>query len=289
MVMTPPRPLLTHLLLCLLYLVLRTSYSCSHSARHSSSPSSLGALVSLYHDTRIVAEYILTCDPVEAGGYYCRAWSAADTHKILPFVIQGLLILAAPPLLAATIYMTFGRIVRNLKGEACSLISPKWLTTIFVLGDLTCLASQLAGSVLRASDDPATNQRGSHIVLAGLILQVSIFCLFTLLASIFHVRFRRIAALMDLPWTKHMVVLYTLSVVFVIRNIVRIVEFLQGGDGYISSRESMLYILDGMFMLFAVVLLLIVHPGRLFKAARRAEKLTVWGVSNEMTPFVNSK
>ncbi|KAF4632329.1 hypothetical protein G7Y89_g5807 [Cudoniella acicularis] len=226
---------------------------------------------------------ILGC-AMEAGGYYCRAWSAQNTHKILPFVIQGLLILAAPPLLAATVYMTFGRIVRNLKGETYSLISPKWLTTLFVLGDLACLGSQLAGSVLRSSDDPATNQRGSNIVLGGLILQVSIFCLFAILASSFHIRFRRMGNT-ELAWGKHMVVLYTLSVVFVVRNIVRIVEFLQGGEGFITTHEEMLYVFDGSFMLFVVALLLLVNPGKLFKAARKAEKSMVLGLSHEMTPF----
>ncbi|RDL42502.1 uncharacterized protein BP5553_02481 [Venustampulla echinocandica] len=227
---------------------------------------------------------------MEAGGYYCRAWSTANTHNILPFVIQGLLILAAPPLLAATIYMTFGRIVRNLKGEVYSLISPKWLTAIFVLADVICLATQLAGSVLRASDDAATNKRGSGIVLGGLILQVVIFCLFAILASNFHIRFGRIEnGHIALPWVKHMVVLYTMSLVFIIRNLVRILEFTQGDDGYLVTHESMLYVFDGAFMLFVVVLLLFVHPGGLFKAARHAMLMTVLGLSNEMAPISASK
>ena len=117
---------------------------------------------------------------MEAGGYYCRAWSIADTHKILPFVISGLLILVAPPMLAAMICMTFGQIIRNLNARACSIISPRWLTSLFVLGDVICLGSQLVGSVLRASDDLKTNQTGSHIVLAGLILQVGIFTFFAI-------------------------------------------------------------------------------------------------------------
>jgi hypothetical protein len=226
---------------------------------------------------------------VQAGGYYCRAWSAEDTHKILPFVLNGLLILTAPPLLAATIYMTFGRIIKNLKGESCSVISPKWLTTLFVLGDITCLASQLAGSVLRASDDAATNQRGSHIVIGGLILQVTIFCLFAILAWNFQIRFRKTERSTEFAWGRHMVVLYTLSLVFIIRNLVRIIEFNQGNDGFIVTHESMLYVFDGGFMLFVVVLPLLVHPGQLFKATRRAGKITAWEISNEMALLTNSR
>jgi len=144
---------------------------------------------------------ILIHDSVEAGGYYCRAWSAADTHKILPFVASGLLILAAPPMLAATAYMNFGRMIRNLKADACSLISPRWLTKLFILGDVICLASQLAGSVLRASDDLQTNQNGARIILAGLILQVAMFSFFGILAVTFHVRFSRLAE-MELAWSR---------------------------------------------------------------------------------------
>jgi hypothetical protein len=61
------------------------------------------------------------------------------------------------------------------------------------LGDVICLASQLAGSVLRASDDLQTNQNGARIILAGLILQVAMFSFFGILAVTFHVRFSRLA------------------------------------------------------------------------------------------------
>jgi hypothetical protein len=183
--------------------------------------------------------------------------------------------------------MTFGRIVRNLHGEACSIISPKWLTAIFVVSDVICLASQLAGSVLRASDDPTTNQRGAHIVLAGLILQVSIFCLFAILALNFHLRFRKMNCL-EVHWGRHMAVLYFLSGVFVVRNLVRIIEFLQGGDGYIVTHESMLYVFDGTFMLLVAGLLVFVHPGRLFRDARRVEKITIGEYPHELTPFAGA-
>ncbi|KAN0102697.1 RTA1 domain containing protein [Hyaloscypha variabilis] len=214
---------------------------------------------------------ILGC-AMEAGGYYCRAWSASNTHEILPFVISSLLILAAPPMLAVTVYMTFGRIIRNLKAAAFSIISPRWLTSLFVLGDVVCLGSQLAGSVLRASDNLQTNQTGSHIVLAGLILQVVMFSFFGLLVTVFHARYTRSGEDIGLGWKKHVVVLYVLSVVFVGRNIVRIVEFIQSGDGFIATHESMLYLFDGSFMLFVSILLLVVHPGRLLRETKRFQK-----------------
>jgi hypothetical protein len=47
----------------------------------------------------------------------------------------------------------------------------------------------------------------------------------------------------------------------------------------------MLYVFDWSFMLFVVVLLVLVHPGELFGAVRRAGKMEGWGVSNEMVPL----
>lgn len=67
-------------------------------------------------------------------------------------------------------------------------------------------------------------------------------------------------------------VLYALSIAFIVRNTIRIFDFLQVDNGYISKHEVMLYIFDGTFMLFTVTLLLLVHPGQLLKAVRQAWK-----------------
>ena len=140
---------------------------------------------------------------------------------------------------------------------------------------------------MRASDDLQTNQRGSHIVLAGLIIQVGIFCFFIILTGNFHARYSRQVGENELSWRIQIWALYALSVVFLVRNLVRIVEFLQGNDGFIINHEFMLYVFDGSFMLFVVFLFTITHPGRLFKAARRLNKVNKWGMDNEMTPLAS--
>jgi hypothetical protein len=100
-------------------------------------------------------------------------------------------------------------------------------------------------------------------------------------------RYRRSGHDIGLGWRKHMVVLYVVSILFVVRNIARIVEFNQSGDGYITTHESMLYVFDGSFMLFVSVLLIFVHPGTLFREARRRKKLDGLGGSNELAPFAH--
>ena len=84
---------------------------------------------------------------VEAVGYAGRAISATQTPDwtTLPYVIQSLLLLLGPTLLAASIYMVLGRLVVLLDGHSLSLIRPKWLTKVFVLGDVISFLAQSGG------------------------------------------------------------------------------------------------------------------------------------------------
>ena len=73
----------------------------------------------------------------ESIGYIGRAVGAQETPDwtIGAYVIQSILILVAPALFAASIYMELGRIIRVTDGEAYSLIRARWLTKIFVAGE----------------------------------------------------------------------------------------------------------------------------------------------------------
>jgi hypothetical protein len=55
------------------------------------------------------------------------------------------LILLAPALLAASIYMILGRLIVSLHAEGNSLIRPSWLTKIFVIGDVVSFLMQCGG------------------------------------------------------------------------------------------------------------------------------------------------
>lgn len=84
---------------------------------------------------------------VEAIGYIGRVISAGETPDwtLTPYLIQSLLILLGPSLYAASIYMILGRLTCMLEAEAYSVIRVKWLTKIFVLGDVFSFLAQGAG------------------------------------------------------------------------------------------------------------------------------------------------
>lgn len=52
------------------------------------------------------------------------------------FIAQSLLILIAPGFVAATLYMTFRRIILATDGEKYSFIKRRWLTKIFLVSDV---------------------------------------------------------------------------------------------------------------------------------------------------------
>ena len=84
---------------------------------------------------------------VEWIGYIGRAISATQTPDwtLGPFLLQTLLLLVAPGLFAASIYMQLGRIIRVTGGEKYFLVRRTWLTKVFVIGDVVSFGIQAAG------------------------------------------------------------------------------------------------------------------------------------------------
>lgn len=84
---------------------------------------------------------------VQVIGYAARAKSGNESPNwtLGPYIIQSILLLVAPALYAATIYMELGRIVLMIDGEGRVLISKKWMTKIFVTGDVLSFILQAGG------------------------------------------------------------------------------------------------------------------------------------------------
>ncbi|KAF3039472.1 hypothetical protein E8E11_007459 [Didymella keratinophila] len=210
---------------------------------------------------------------MEAGSYYLRHQSHDNRQQILPFIISTRLIMGAAPMLAATIYTSLKRIVNALDALQYAPITIRWTSKLFVLFDVGCFVSQIAGSAMRA--DVKTQQTGTTLVMAGLVTQVVIFFIYIALTVSVYIRLNRNPTKLSdhpaLSWHKYMWNLYFVSGLFLIRNLIRTIEFKQGDDGWLLSNEAPIYIFDGGFMLTIVVMMAVVHPGRL---ARKAVKMS---------------
>ncbi|PYH78085.1 putative RTA1 domain protein [Aspergillus uvarum CBS 121591] len=212
----------------------------------------------------------------EAAGYIARIFSHFDTQALGPYITQTMLILVAPPLFAASIYMTLGRLITQLNAESASLIRVRWLTKIFVVGDVISFILQCGGGGYMAAGTESAMLAGEHIVIAGLAIQLLFFGFFVLVASLFHWRCASLSTTTALKsqsgrlsWRGLMWALYAACTLILIRSIFRVVEFVQGNDGWIMHREYLLYIFDALLMAGTGMVLGFVFPGSFLEGPKR--------------------
>ena len=177
--------------------------------------------------------------------------------------MQSLLILVAPALFAATIYMTLGRLIRALGCERFSVIRVNWLTKIFVVGDVLSFFIQGGGGGIMASDSSKI-KLGENIILGGLFFQLIIFGFFVMATVIFHMRIRAYAthesSNTGLKWEQMLLVLYTVSGLIVFRNILRVVEYIGGREGPLLRAEWPIYVFDATLMAATMLVFFIGYP-----------------------------
>jgi hypothetical protein len=57
------------------------------------------------------------------------------TGELGPFIVQAIFILVPPAFFAASIYMCLARIIRTVEGDHLSVVNPRTVTKLFVMGD----------------------------------------------------------------------------------------------------------------------------------------------------------
>ncbi|KAF8922622.1 RTA1 domain protein [Mucidula mucida] len=197
---------------------------------------------------------------MESIGYVGRIISHNDPQALGPFIMQELMILLAPALLTASIYVVLGRIIVSLHAERLSLIRVSRLTKFFVCGDVFSFLIQSGGGGLmsQGSDLASTGQK---IVLVGLAAQILWFGGFVVVSAVFHTRMRKYKVPEEQEqWLRLMYVLYAASGLILVRSLFRMVEFGQGHDGAIMANEVYLYIFDAVLMTIVVLLFNVFHP-----------------------------
>lgn len=229
-----------------------------------------------FHLTPIQTEMANMADIlVQIIGYGARFVSGKETPDwtLTPYILQAILLLVAPALYAATIYMELGRIVTLIDGEDHTLISRRWMTKTFVIGDVLSFVLQGGGGGYQASGTLEALDTGSKIIIVGLFVQLIFFGFFLVVAVNFHLRIRRSPTGRSrggIHWEKQMKLLYATGFLIMVRSVFRAVEYLQGFDGYLLSREFYLYIFDALLMVVVMILFNIFHPVEIFNKHMKA-------------------
>jgi len=159
--------------------------------------------------------------------------------------------------------MILGRLVRALRGDHLSLLPARWITRIFVTGDIVSFTLQAGGGGVQAGGTLQLYETGEKIIIAGLFCQILIFGFFVATSVLFHHRIAQRptpkALSNSIPWRRYFYVIYVTSGLILMRSVFRVVEYLQGNDGYLISHEVFLYVFDTIPMAAVMAIFLVYY------------------------------
>ncbi|KAI1071649.1 hypothetical protein LB507_005309 [Fusarium sp. FIESC RH6] len=208
----------------------------------------------------------------EIFGYFGRAQASDRPDEAGPFILQNVLLLAGTPFLAATIYMSLRRVAAALESEHLSFLSLRWLTKLYVLIDIGCIASQFIGAIIPASGDADAIAKGRTILIAGLVVQLVALTIFILTSVYLYIRItQETGPFLDgsfVRWRRYFRTIEAVTGIMIVRSIVRAVEYLQGQGGFVISHEVFIYLFDALPMFLVMLLFAVIHPGRLVRNRR---------------------
>ncbi|KAL4812459.1 RTA1 like protein [Aspergillus spinulosporus] len=209
-------------------------------------------------------------------GYCARGAAHFYQTSTTTYAIQTLLLLLAPTLYAASIYMILARIIIFVKAQHHSLVPVNWLTKVFVSGDILSFVLQGAGGGIMSSGSSSKLKLGQWVIIVGLCVQLVFFSAFLIASIAFHLRISRAPTTesdrtMDRTkswpndWRGLLFACYFVSVLILVRSVYRVVEFAQGNSGYVISHEAFLYVLDAFMMLLVMMTFNLFHPSIVLK------------------------
>ncbi|GME33420.1 RTA1 like protein [Neofusicoccum parvum] len=207
----------------------------------------------------------------ETLGYCSRAWQAREPTRASPYFLQLLLLLAAPTLLSATIYVSLGRAIRSLDAASYAPLRPRHLTAICVLVDVLALASQLGGAAAQAASDAVVVAADRKAVAAGLGVQLGALALFVAAAARVHARLEAgpTDLALALRWRRYVWAIEGAAGAVLVRDLVRLVECGQGPRGFVAAHEMFVYVFDALPIWAVMVGMLVCYPGQLVKTSMR--------------------
>ncbi|KAM3080870.1 hypothetical protein ACMFMG_004829 [Clarireedia jacksonii] len=218
----------------------------------------------------------------EVTGYIGRVLMNHNPWSSIGFQIQISCLIFSPTFVVAGIYITLQRMVQTF-GTAKSRIPVRLYTGMFITFDFISLLLQAIGGGIAASadEDEGLRDKGTDLMIAGIVWQVATLIFFAALVIDYFVRTRR--SLDDVPADAQVLAtekpfkLFVLgvTVAFVTifgRCIYRIAEMVGGWANPIMRDEAGFVVMEGFMIVIAVLCLTVFHPGYCFPQITRRSK-----------------
>ncbi|KAB5588668.1 Protein RTM1 [Ceratobasidium theobromae] len=193
-------------------------------------------------------------------GLFLRIVYAQDPTSVFKYATMNLIILLSPCGFIAGVYMLLSRLAFHLNAVEHLVLSPRWLTKIFVTSDIFTFFVQATGGGMTAMNDQAKRDMGKKLFLGGLIAQLISFIIYTLIFAIFVNRVRtnltyewnhRPNGIMK-HWLALVISMSIACVAILIRSVFRALENGQGREGYLATHEAYFYVLDCFILWISV-------------------------------------
>ncbi|KAF3406985.1 hypothetical protein DPV78_000640 [Talaromyces pinophilus] len=212
--------------------------------------------------------FMVIASLMETVGYIVRILSAKDPTSTLLYAVSFLPIFLAPAVIAASCYMAMGRIVlhvtpMNNRSVKSLWVPPRWMTPIFVTGDLISFMIQVIGGLKSVSGTSSDKQSAFDIMKIGLAVQLVCFGLFLIISFRFHFVSKSFKGYWpDTRWPKFLWILNISACLVFVRSVYRMIEFCSGYDGYLATHEWNFYVFESLIILPIFLLFNIWHPAR---------------------------
>lgn len=129
--------------------------------------------------------------------------------------------------------------------------------------------------MLATAKDQSKVKLGNNMIVVGLFVQILFFGFFIVVSVVFHRRMlatpMHAAGDTRIPWNRYMKVLYTASVLVLIRSIYRVAEYVQGSNGFLQSKEAFIYVFDAALMFVCCLLFNFFHPSKILVGYRKTQ------------------
>lgn len=265
--------------ICILFLVLYALSSAAHLGQ------------ALWYRTWWMIPTACFCGILEILGWGARVWSSYSPGLAVPYEMQiSCTILGPTPLIAAA-FVVLGRIIERL-GTSYSRLSPRMYTILFCSADVISLIVQAVGGG-KAATAVALNTSpvlGGHIMLAGIVFQLTVVSIYAICGAEFFVRYYRDQPIRDPRMLQEgnvrrgiltrklqlqIIALIFMTICSWIRSVYRTIELADGWAGRIITTQVYFNVLDGGMVTLAIFTLNFAHPGLLIGETgnKKAEKI----------------
>ncbi|KIK79587.1 hypothetical protein PAXRUDRAFT_834021 [Paxillus rubicundulus Ve08.2h10] len=235
------------------------------------------ALVHTFSTFRYGAKWMLAMvigEYTYMAGFGCRFGLHYNPDSEAVYIAEYLFIVLSPCAFIAANYVLLGRLSRHISCTDHVLLPSQRLTFVFVSSDIITFLIQAIGGGMSVSRSVGQELVGSHIFLAGLVLQLASFLTF----SCIYARFLyRIYTLVPNVWERDKEqrwyfdwralagALAVSCIGILIRSCYRVAELSQGYLGYLITTEAFFYVLDTLPLVVAVSVYAPFWPGRFIK------------------------